>query len=153
MRRYAPRPIHPHGVREHDGGRLKRYTITWDAGALDWADFEPGIALALAELPRPAAAGGRPGVGFVIAHRGRGADYLVLGWWDRENELPLRVFVREGEGGWRPARGGESVCVWDLQVIAFERDAYVATLMDAACADPVAAYLARTFHVEPASSG
>jgi hypothetical protein len=57
----------------------------------------------------------------------------VLGWWDRDNELPLRVFVRDtadGEG-WRAARGSESVCVWDLQVIWAEREAYVATVMGA----------------------
>lgn len=54
----------------------------------------------------------------------------MLCWWDRENELPIRVFVRQHDGSpWRPAQGSESVCVWDLQVICFERDAYVHTVM------------------------
>jgi hypothetical protein len=60
-------------------------------------------------------------------HQGRG-DYLVLGWWDNENELPLRVLVW-GESGWREARGSESVCVWDLRILWHERDAYVATVL------------------------
>ena len=74
----------------------------------------------------------RPGVGFAISHQGNGADYAVLGWWDNENELPLRVVVRPQtpDGSWRPARDGESVCVWDLEVIWFERQSYVQTLLN-----------------------
>ena len=71
-------------------------------------------------------------MGFVIEHQAIGIDYLVLAWWDRENELPLRIFVRErdAQAAWRTARGGESVCVWDLEVIGAERDAYIATVLD-----------------------
>ena len=61
---------------------------------VDWAAFEAGLKLAEAELPQPAEAAGRPGLGFLIAHQGRTGDYVVLGWWDHENELPLRVFLR-----------------------------------------------------------
>ncbi|MDQ3951247.1 MAG: hypothetical protein M3282_13015, partial [Gemmatimonadota bacterium] len=44
--------------------------------------------------------------------------------------------------------GSESVCVWDLQIVAFERDAYVATVLhgDAGVADAAEAYL--NFRVE-----
>lgn len=95
------------------------------------ADFEPGLTLALDALPEPAQTPSRPGLGFCVLHAGRGADYAVLGWWDRENELPVRIFVRpHDESAWRPSRGGESFCVWDLQVVAFERDAYVQTLLN-----------------------
>ena len=70
---------------------------------------------------------GRPGVGFVIAHQGQTANYTVLAWWDRENELPLRVFVDEAKNGdgWRPNEADESVCVWDLEILWKERQAYV----------------------------
>jgi hypothetical protein len=131
MHPYEPRPIRFHGLRSVDGWRLKRYSITFGAEPIDWPAFEPGITLADAALPRPAVTEARPGVGFLIAHQGRTALYCVLAWWDNENELPVRVFVRELEEGarWRAARGGESFCVWDLQVIAFEREAYVATML------------------------
>jgi hypothetical protein len=79
----------------------------------------------------------------------------VLAWWDNENELPLRVFVRELEGDsqWRAARGVESFCVWDLQVIAFERDAYVATLLAGSpdVAGATRAYLGAALVRDPAS--
>jgi hypothetical protein len=153
MRPYEPRPICFHGLREIDGWRLKRYSITYGPGPLEWSAFEPAMALVDAALPRPAVTAGRPGLGFVIAHRGRTALYCVLSWWDNENELPTRVFVRalEGDAEWRAARGPESFCVWDLQVIAFERDAYVTTVL-AGNADRTAAtgaYLGTVLTREP----
>lgn len=131
MRPFAQRPISSIGVTFHDDWALKRYTIVYGEQPVDWRGFEPGLALAVRSLPEPAVTAERLGVGFLIAHRGAGADYVVLGWWDRENELPLRVVVRDQTPGaeWRPARGSESVCVWDLQVIGFERDAYVTTVL------------------------
>lgn len=145
MHPYAPRPIVPDGVLAHDGWRLKRYRITAGDAPADRAAFDEGAAILLAALPSPACTEARAGLGFLILHRGRGADYAVLGWWDRENELPTRVAVREqkSDAAWRPARASESFCVWDLQVIGFERDAYVDTVLRDG--DPTAAdeYLAR----------
>jgi hypothetical protein len=132
FRRYAARPIRALPLLQARGFALKRYWIDLQAElAPDESEWSPAIALAVDVLPTdvdPA----RPGVGFLILHRGRGADYLVLGWWARENELPLRVIVRypgTDDAHWRAARGDESVCVWDLEVIAHERAAYVASFL------------------------
>jgi len=145
---YRPRSLDAHGVESRDGWRIKRYAIRFDPGS-DLNRLVPGIEMAWAALPRPAAAPGRPAVGFLIAHQGRGADYVVLGWWDRENELPLRVFVRPaGEPAFRAAQASESVCVWDLQVIGFERDAYTATVLSERGSD-IEGYL-RRFRTGPA---
>ena len=156
MQPYEPRPIRFHGVRPVDGWRFKQYSIAYGAANVDWQDFEPAVLQAEAALPRPALNSGRPGVGFCIAHRGRTALYLVLAWWDNENELPVRVFVRglEPQAGWRPARGSESMCVWDLQVVAFERDAYVGTVLGPAGggADAVEAYLEAVLRREPSQA-
>ena len=141
FRPYAPRPVQFCVVAEPRGYRLKQYVIVYD-GPFRGDDFRDGLRLAFEALPAPAVTADRPGVGFAIAHQGNGADYVVLGWWDRENELPLRVFVRPQtpDGAWRPARGGESVCVWDLEVIWFERQAYVQTVLGG---EDVEAYLAK----------
>ena len=142
MRPYRPRVIRYHDVHGHAGWRLKQFTISFDGSAVRWDEFAPGFALAEAVLPRPAQTDDRPGVGFLIAHHGRTADYVVLGWWDHENELPLRVFVRTpDEGVWRPAGEHESVCVWDLEVIWAERQAYVDTVLSAD--GSIEAYLTR----------
>jgi len=137
---FAPRRTRLLGVVEHAGWRLKRYAIVHGDGPFDEPRFAGGRALALGALPAEAVAPERPGIGILIEHQGNDADYAVLAWWDRENELPLRVFVRDGEL-WRPARGAESICVWDLEVLGTERDAYVRTVLAAGGPD-LAAYLA-----------
>ena len=142
-KRYVPRPVRTLGLGQPCGYRIKRYAITFGGGPFREADFGDGMRLAFEALPHPAVTTARPGVGFAIAHQGNGADYTVLGWWDNENELPLRVVVRPQtpDGAWRPARDGESVCVWDLEVIGFERQAYVETVLSGGTVED---YLQRT---------
>lgn len=146
---YAPRPVAFRGVLEYRGYRLKRYTVTLPGATFDEGIFRTGRGLALSAVPEPAVTAERPGVGFVIEHQGRTQDYLVLAWWDRENELPVRVIIGD-EHGWRPARESESFCVWDLQIVAAEREAYVAEVL-AAGGGGLEAYLAR--RLEAAAAG
>jgi hypothetical protein len=143
---YEPRPLDFLGVETVSGFRLKAYAIRFGGAELDKDRFAGGWALARAALPQPAVAASRPGLGFAILHQGRTGDYFVLGWWDRENELPLHVFVRDSNG-WRPAANGESVCVWDLRLIWHEREAYVRTMLAGSPCDE-AAYLAANIHGE-----
>jgi hypothetical protein len=145
---YAPRRITFLEIRRAGDWQLKHYAIVYGSHLHAAADFDDGIARVLRELPRPATTDARAGVGFLISHRGLTADYVVLAWWDRENELPIRLAVRSKEPGaaWRAPQASESICVWDLQVFAFERDAYVATLLGPAPMsrdEAVAQYLAR----------
>jgi len=142
---YRVRPIRFEGVRGVAGWRLKLYSITYGPEPVDWPCYEDGLELAREALPQPPIQADRPGVGFVIAHQGRGGHYLVLNWWANENEYFNRVFVRPraGDQPWRQASGGESACVWDLQVIWFEREAYVETVLSPPAGPDVEAYLAR----------
>jgi hypothetical protein len=141
MHPYAARNIQFLRQLRQGAWRVKLYSIALDQPVVDEDRFAPGLERALRALPELARTPGRPGVAFCILHQGRGADYVVLGWWDRENELPLRIYVKTPEDAtWRPARGSESVCVWDLEVIAFERDAYITTVLAMPPA-PIDAYL------------
>lgn len=122
------------------GYRLKTYGVTCGAPGQGspvgpWQDEVRPL------LPQPAETIARPGVGVVILHAGAGCDYIVLAWWDRENELPLRLRVREGGGAWRDAGPSQSVCVWDLDILAHERAAYVRHVLEPARAD-IDGYLA-----------
>ncbi len=149
---FAPRDVEFRGVIECAGYRLKAYSIVYGDAPLEEAVFEKGMKLAADDLPRPAIDAHRPGVGFVIFHQGDGVHYLVLNWWDRENEMPIRTWVNyfEDDAPWRPASGGESVCVWDLEVIGHERNAYVETILtptppEATETTNIESYLSRTF--------
>ncbi len=136
---YQPRPLAFLGVESVAEYRLKVYAIHYGDQPFARVRFDAGWTLANATLPQPALSAGRPGLGFVVMHQGRTGDYLILCWWDRENELPIRVFVRDANG-WRNAADGESVCVWDLRVMWWEREAYVGTVL-AGRADGIEAYL------------
>lgn len=144
MEPYAPRRIEAHGTRPFGAWRMKVYSVLFGEGPVDWPAFEPGIDAALRSLPAPDEARGRPGLGFVIAHQGRTGDYVVVAWWDRENELPVRVLVRRDRAEpWRAAHTDESFCVWDLEVLWAERQAWVATMLTPG-GGGADAYLART---------
>jgi hypothetical protein len=54
-------------------------------------------------------------------HQGRAADYLILCWWDQENELPTRVFVSSPQG-WRPAAASESIEMIDKEIFIRRRE-------------------------------
>jgi hypothetical protein len=74
----APRPIRFLGTIESGGHRLMSYSIVAGEGPLDRRSFEPGLRMALKELPDPMSRAGCPGLRFVILHQGRTGDYLVL---------------------------------------------------------------------------
>ncbi len=140
---FSPRRVGWHGVRNVAGYRLKVYSIAYQGRptVMELADdLWPRVG---GVLPQPAHDAARPGVGFIILHCGRDMCYFVAAWWDNENELPLRVWVRSrgAEDGWRPARGSESICIYDLEIISHERDAYVETIMNGS--PDASAYLAR----------
>jgi hypothetical protein len=125
---YQPRPLSHLGLLDLRGYRLKAYSIVYGDAPFNRAAFDAGLALAERELPRPAITPARPGLGFIIFHQARSGPYLILAWWDNENELPVRVFVADSQG-WRPAAAHESFCVWDLRILWHEREAYIRTML------------------------
>ena len=144
---YRDRRIRCDGICTVAGYRLKLYSISFDDRDPDPAVFDAALRLAAQALPQPAVTESRFGVGFAIRRRGRGEDYLVLNWWDKENELFGRVCTTPNgdAAGWRVASRGEIACVWDLLVIGFERDAYVATVLSRPGPPDVDAYLHRMY--------
>ncbi|HET9484976.1 MAG TPA: hypothetical protein VFO79_13535 [Xanthomonadales bacterium] len=140
---FAPRRTEYLGAAEFAGYRMKRYAIVHGDAALDRALYSDAIARFTRELPQPPSTVGRPGVGFLICHQGRGVHYLVICSWERENELAMRIFIRStgGWGDWHVPGPGHGPCVWDLAVIGHERDAYVRHVLTEARGD-LDAYLA-----------
>ncbi len=146
---FEPRPIRAEPVIELRGHRLKPYTVTLPGETLDEGVYAEGTRLAADALPEPVAARTRPGLGFLIRHQGLdvGGDrvhYLVLCWWDNTNELFTRTFIRGASTGhaWTDAAGRGAPCVWDLQIIWHERNAFIRHMLTGA--PDTASYLADT---------
>jgi hypothetical protein len=117
--RYAVTPLGVHSVA---AWRVKLHAVYPTGAAAQPAALEGALRAARVALP----ADGR-GVGFVIAHRGPDRFCFVTGWWPRPDALatalhqarPHRPTVPE------PMPAQYVSCVWELPVIAHERDAWM----------------------------
>jgi hypothetical protein len=65
--------------------------------------------------------------GFTIAHDAATAGLGLVFWWANENELHQRVFAAplEDPGALEATEGTGMACVWELEVIDFERRAWL----------------------------
>ena len=96
----------------------------------------------LVEATRALAERGVPG--FTIAHQGKAAAMALVYWWAEENEVHRRAYAASLPLGHadelQPLTDTGMACVWELEVIDFERRAW---LEDVLVNDDAEAYLAR----------
>jgi hypothetical protein len=119
---YEPRFI---SLLDRDG-RLKHYGI-----ALHGRVPRPELTAAtrvLAQQVVPDEASG-----FTTAHDAATAGLGLVYWWANENELHQRVFASplDHPAALEPADGTGMACVWELEVIDFERRAWLEDVLKA----------------------
>jgi hypothetical protein len=110
-------------IRNEDVGdwRLKVYGIGTHA-----PDARPEFVDATLDAARDALPDGG-GVGFVIAHDAKAAGLGLVYWWANENEIHGRFFASplEDPAAYQPVEGTGLACVWELEVLDFERRAWL----------------------------
>jgi len=129
---YRPRPVRCLDVWAVDGWRLKLYGIAYDRARPRPELLAAARKIARARLPQPAVGDGRYGVGFVGAHDGRDACVAYVDWWANEDELHHHLYLAPADSPGELAPAGPSdftACAWDLAVLGFERDAWLATVL------------------------
>jgi len=101
-------------------GRLKHYGIA-TRGDEPRTDLAVATRRAAAQIVPPGA------YGFTIAHDATSAGLAIVYWWANENEIHNRVFASplDDPGALEPADGTGMACVWELEVIEFERRAWL----------------------------
>ena len=118
---YQPRTIR--FIRREDLGdwSVKVYGIGTHAPDARPEFVEATLAAAREALPAEG------GTGFVIAHDANGAGLSLVYWWANENEIHKHVFAAplDDPGALEPADGTAMACVWELEVIEFERRAWL----------------------------
>lgn len=91
---------------------------------------------ALSEATRDAAHEVIPAdaVGFTIAHDATSAGLGLVYWWANENEIHSRSFASpfDEPGRLEPIDGTGMACVWELEVIDFERKAWLEYVLTSA---------------------
>jgi hypothetical protein len=66
--------------------------------------------------------------GILIIHLADSFNQIVFDWWAKENELRHKVFKAESHAPFNfidITFTGEAFCVWEIKVIAFERDQWL----------------------------
>jgi hypothetical protein len=118
-----------------DDWRLKVYGIGTHA-----PDARPEFVSATLDMAREALPDGG-GTGFVIAHDAKAAGLGLVYWWDNENEIHGRFFASplDDPTAMVPHDGTGVACVWELEVIDFERRAWLEHVLKK---DDLDAYLA-----------
>ena len=143
---YEPRPIRFLELWQPDGWRMKVYGIA--SGRSQPRGELAGAAKQVARhvLATFATSTNHYSVGFLGIHDGRTANFVFVDWWADENELHHHVYISPTDEPTQLSDGkgaGPAACVWDLRVMAFERDAWLDTILQNARGPDLEAYLAR----------
>ena len=141
---YKERPIRFLELWPHAGWRLKVYGIASGRRTPRPGLIEAAKVVAKERLARIPESMRHYSVGFLGVHDGRTANFVFVGWWADENELHYHVYVSPTDD---PARftyttwTGLVACVWDLRVMAFERQAWLDTVLKPSRGPDFDAYL------------
>lgn len=146
---YSPRPFRFLELWEVDGWRIKVYGIAYQRGLPRPELVEAAKEQALPHLENNSDP--HYGTGFLGVHDGRGANFVFIDYWADENELHHHVYISPTDdvANFRYATPtGLIACVWDLQLLSFERQAWVETVLANPEGPDVEAYLACTYNGE-----
>lgn len=138
---FKPRPARFLGIEEFGDWRMKLYGLTAEHKRLLPDLVAEAKKLVQKTLPKTLT--NEYGVGFVGIHCGRDSNFVFIDWWANENELHHHVFISTVEQplDLRRAPEGVSACVWDLQVIWFERNMWVEKVLNNPRGPDLEAYL------------
>jgi hypothetical protein len=128
---YRPRRVRFLELWRPDGWLVKLYDIAYKGQAPRLATLEAAKRAAEKALPQRARTHDRYGVAIVIVHRGQDACWLLIDWWGQESVLHHRPLVAplESDGPFEAPPPDVTVCVWELPLLMFERDAWVKTVL------------------------
>ena len=125
---YHPRRIRFLRLFETGGWRLKVYSILHRNRYQDDGLISAAEEVASELLPTPAVTETRHGVGLVSVHQGSSYDFVTVAHWAYDTELHAKTYLRTSSDSARlepAATGAISSDVWDLRLLAFEREAWV----------------------------
>lgn len=138
---FRPLPVNFLELWEDNGWRLKVYGISRHHQR-PGAELIAAAKRVAAERLAASGDGNAHGVGFLSVHEARDANFVFVNWWAKESELCRHVFRSPLE---RPDAleevGGFAGTVWDLQVLWFERNAWVEKVLGNPHGPDVEAYL------------
>jgi len=141
---FRTRPVHFLELWETGPWKIKLYGLAYQRQRPRPELVEAAKRVAQEALPASPEEANAYGVGFMGVHDGRDFNFVFVDWWADENELHHHVFESPTE---QPAEleeithTGVASCVFDLQLIWFERNAWVEKVLANAQGPNIEAYL------------
>lgn len=148
---YARRPIRFLELWEKDGWRLKTYSLAYQMPLARPHVIDASKTVLWDHLQHVSADKSHYHVGFIGINDGRGAIFSFVDFWADENELHHHVFVAPKNRVDLLAYttpSGLIACVWDAALIAFERQAWVDTVLSNPTGPDIEAYLSTRMNAD-----
>ncbi len=124
MERYRERVIDHYPLWRREGFTIKPYSVVYEGETIMDEDWQTASQLMMQTL--------LPGEGvkaaYLILHKGKDCNYLVVSQWADHNMLRMLAYrseKKEPQNYRDVTASGLSVCVWDMQIHCHERNAYV----------------------------
>ena len=154
---YLPRLALSYPTISVNNRQIKVYGVFSDQGKVACFPDQEELATHIGEITDAPNDAADHGLGFAIVHLACDGDYLLLSQWFNANMLRHRVYQcvvdnRKLANVESLAETGIIACVWELEIMKFERDAWVRTMLSAApdplrkSADSAKAYLQSTYN-------
>lgn len=127
---YLNRRIEPHGFVEANGRFVKIYTISCNPEFSAHEILESSVRNLPQWLDRAAPLDFRADdFAILIVHEGRDGNWTLFYRWIESHMLHGLTFYSKDEIRFEPTpREGSMACVWELPIIAFERDLWIASM-------------------------
>jgi hypothetical protein len=135
---YRPRSARFLKLVTTSGGVLKLNGLSAAAGGAIEEPLVDAATQTLITAGEAEAPAGHHDAGFAILHRGEEAFWLLLHWWIPGGILSLKFWRAERTTGtphFVPGPEAYMACIWELGVIAYERDAWIETVMSGRSTD------------------
>ncbi len=129
---YQARQIKCLGLYKEQGWQLKLYSILHPDKQQNDRLIEAAKKVALEFCPQPALTPRHYGVGFISVHQGKSYDFVTVAYWAYDSELRYQAYMRPSSSSeWlEPVTSNElSNDVWDIRLLAFERDAWLHNIL------------------------
>jgi hypothetical protein len=148
---YALRPIRYIELLKAPGWRVKVYSITLPHVNLSPILLDAARSKAKQYLTEVGSTETFYGVGFLGVHQGQGLNQVFLDRWMNDNELHHVVWSSPSDRPKALSRVGpehNSVCVWDLFLQNFEREAWIECVLKQPLSPDYDKYLETVCHDE-----
>ncbi len=126
---YQPRKISFERLVEMNGWYIKVYSITYKQHFHSYETLDTAINLS-EEWTKNASKSNLPiyNMGFLILHEAREGCWMLFNWWTGGEMIESNVFFSTYENAGlinESTHPGHLVCVWELQIIEHEKNAWI----------------------------